>query len=220
MYLFLPVFYCLFLLWCLFEIFRCWKKSNAADYKNDIRSPLLSIAAFLFLVVSPIIGFNRYDDFRPSIPFERANVLSIEVLVAIASVSFWISRVYKHQLPSWGRILVRAGLLQGVLVSLIISIHFGGYLLNGLIFPLFGFELDAPVIAFFLMSYELNCNMKIDSGLAENAKTRMLIHQSAAFFGLLILQALILLPFGYPVDSILLAFDNSTGFTLSHLSKK
>ena len=196
-----------------------WQDSIRSQFRSDPKSVWLTIFGVLFTVISPALGFWRYDDFRPAIPFSPSHVAAVELMVTISAVSYWISRFAKREIPALVNWIVRAGLLQGILLCLVITVHFGpDYLLKGIAWPTLGFELDAPPFAALLLLYELVCNIR---AVEPRESSSPISQWRFLLWGLLpvlfIVEQALLLPFGYSWNSFLLAFTHSRDFTFSHL---
>lgn len=194
-----------------------WRKSALSNYISDPKSAWFTILGILFTVISPLIGFARYDEFKPEIPFSPEHVPAVELMVAVSALSYWVSRFYKRELPYVLNLFVRAGMLQGILLCILLTIHFGPeYLINGLAWPTIGFELDAPPIAGLFILYEFVCNIRLsDSTAAKKDFAWWRGMQWGLPVVLFVVEQALLLPFGLQWNSWLLAFTHSHDFTFS-----
>lgn len=209
-------FYGLLLLGSIVVIVLSWVRSSRCDYRSDPPSAWLTVFGIIFTIIAPLIGFIRFDNYPPEIPFAKAHVASVEIMVIISALSYWLSRFYKREIPEWLNFFVRAGMMQGVTLCAFVAVHFGGYLVQGFLLPTFGFELDAPLIVIPLLLYELRCNYALDElngYTAQVQRNRAL--QPGLLVVLLIVEQASLLPFGYSWNSLALAFTQSNGFTFS-----
>jgi hypothetical protein len=205
----LPYFF--FLIYAVVSITRSWIRSAKEKYLADPSSAMLTIAGVIFTILAPLIGFCRYDDFGRDIPFSKPHVLIIEVMVVVSAVCYWVSRFYKREIPKALNHIVRAGLLQGIVLDCVVMIHFGPFLMSGLAFPEIGFELLAPVIAILLIAYELRCNFAITP--QSDSLTKII--PGILMVALILVEQGLLLPFGLSWSSWWLAFTQSHGFVFS-----
>jgi hypothetical protein len=214
---FLICLYPAFLLWTIILITRNWMRSVKNEYRDDPKSPWLTILALLFTVVSPVLGFWRFDEFTSlGIPFSKHHVLAVEVIVAVSSLGYWMSRFYKRELPMVMNWVVRAAMLQGIVLCLVTTIHFGYHLPYGIVWPTLGFELEAPPVAALFLLYELTCNYKlVRQGPVAQPTPALRSLQWGLPVVLMVMELAPLLPFGYEWNSFLLAFTHSRDFVFS-----
>jgi len=204
--------------------------------KNKVKQngSRLVFAELIFTIIGPIIGFLRYDEYGPDIPFSPKHVISIVVIVIVSSMSLWISRLFFNRCSQFQKYILSIGILQGMVLCIITSIHFIPRLGDGLVFPIFGFEMMSPVIAFFLLLKEFiritKETVEIKEPITYHEKfmnqnlmqftTRHILNHRALFYPILlmifiIIQIYISQIFGQKVDSIIRAFTESIGFIFS-----
>ncbi len=201
---------------------------------EDIQDNRLVVSDIIHTIIGPIIGFNRYDAFGPDIPFAKTHVGIIIFLVIVASLSFWISRIAQKQLHPILKMGLSVGILQGMILCIITTIHFVPYLLSGLVFPMFGFELLTPFIAFFLLlkefySLQISLRIRPETGLVyqklgmvtiPHELINNFIYYRIFFYPLLLIGLVVfeigfMTLFGFAPDSLLKVFTESKGFIFS-----
>jgi hypothetical protein len=222
MYLLILPLYPVILLLTLVTLIRNWRKSIRNQFRNsDELSKWMIFFGALFTSVAPLIGFLRFDAYGSEIPFSKPHVMAVEWLVVVSAVCYWVSVFYKRKLSPFVNLLVRAGLIQGIILDAIITIHFANYLGLGVVFPLFGFELLAPPIAMLFLFYELRCNTKVSeqNGASEYAADKKLLLQAGLVIALIVVEQAMLLPAGAHWDSLISAFTESRGFVFSSNSR-
>ncbi len=206
----------------IITIIKNWKKSTQSEFRNDNElSEWIIILGGLFTTLAPLIGFIRYDAYGPDIPFSKNHVQVIELLVIVSAICYWVSKFYKKQLSPIVNILLRAGLIQGIILDFIVTIHFTNYLGCGLLVPFMGFELLAPPMAMLFLLYELHCNFRTPKLTAEPilSSQNYIPIQVGFVIALVIVEQLMLLPMGFHWNSIELAFTQSKGFVFSMHSR-
>jgi hypothetical protein len=216
--LFLPV-YLTILTVTVLAVVKSWKKSIRNEFKNnDELSDWVIIWGALFTTAAPLIGFMRFDAYGPEMPFSKQHVLVIELLVVVSAVCYWVSKFAKKKVSPFVNLLLRAGLIQGIILDVIVTIHFGHYMGMGLLFPMFGFELLAPPIAMMFLLYELTCNFRTPKQKAEPLFfiDKILPLHLGAVIVLVFVQQAALIPAGFHWNSLVLAFTESKGFIFSH----
>jgi hypothetical protein len=195
---------------------------------------LLLFAEIVYTIIGPIIGFMRYDQFQPDIPFAKHDVLIIILLVITSSASFWLAKLTNKCSNALVRIIISVGLLQGIVLCAVTSIHFLPFFGNGLMFPWLGFELLSPLIALILLSRELYFCNKMEFNLNELLPYRQelgfipiplkivqlpifqrLFVYGAMLIPVIIIQVLFAYGCGQNIDSLIKAFTHSHGFTFS-----
>lgn len=204
--------------------------------KNKDRSStvFILISEMIFTIIGPGIGFWRFDKYGSDIPFDKHHVLSIILLVIVSSASFWLAKLtHKNGNPVL-RILLSIGMLQGILLCFITSIHFILFIPMGIIYPFFGFELLSPIIALLFLLKEFNFYNRIIFDLDEllpyraqlgfiplpikimqlPALPRIAVYLTGVVM-LLFLEIMIASFFGQDYDSIIKAFTHSVGFIFS-----
>lgn len=196
---------------------------------------VLYFSEIIYTIVGPIIGFYRFDEFGDEIPFAKQHVLSIILPVIVSSLSFWIARFTAKSANPFLRIIVSVGLLQGIILCFITSIHFVSFIPLGLIYPWAGFELLSPLVALFLLIREFYFYNKVDLDFSELLPYREELDllplpikflkapfvKRMFIYGFLLIpflfvQVLIAYGFGQDIDSIVKAYTHSVGFVFSH----
>jgi hypothetical protein len=206
--------YPLVLLWTLYVILHSWKKSANEHYRSDPRSVMLTVFGLLFTVVGPLIGFSRYDHYRElGIPFSPQHVFAVEFVAITGALSYWASRFYKREMPWLLRYLVLGGMLQGLLLCFVTSIHFAGFYGYGIAWAPLGFELFSPPVAFLFLLYELVCLLRPEQ---ERSAAVMTPARWGLPLILVVAGQALLLPFGFSWNSLYLAFVQSENFIFSH----
>lgn len=194
----------------------------------------LYFSEVIFTVIAPIIGFMRFDKYQPQIPFSKQHVLSIILLVFVASVSFWSARAVQNTKNPIIKIALSVGMLQGMIICFITTIHFIPFIPLGLTFPTAGFEILSPVVAFFLLLREFYFFNRLPVETNETIPyrtelgftplsyqilnfsfTKKLLVYFILFTVLILLQVILASPFGQDFDSILKAYTHSVGFIFS-----
>jgi hypothetical protein len=206
----------------IIAIIRNWKKSIRNKFQNNDESSVwIILSGVLFTTLAPMTGFLRFDAFGPDIPFAKPEVLVIEVLVVVSAICYWVSKIFKKNLSPFVNLLLRAGLLQGVILDFIVTIHFANYFGLGLIFPIFGFELLAPPMALIFLLYEFQCNLKSTAKEGEPAFSiqKNMLFQFGVVVALIVVEQTMLLPAGFHWNSLISAFTESRGFIFSHASR-
>lgn len=195
---------------------------------------LLVFSEVLFTVIGPIIGFERFDEYGPEIPFAKQHVLVIILLVIVSSASFWIARFTSKTENPFLRILVSVGLLQGIVLCSVTTIHFLEFIPLGIIYPFMGFELLSPFFALLILSREFylynKTKFNYDDALPYRQElgfvpvpfkiiqapliTRLVIY-GGLLIPVIILQMLLAYGCGQDIDAIVKAFTHSVGFVFS-----
>lgn len=218
LYLIIICVYPAILLLTIIALVRNWGKSKVNDFKNndELSAWMILLGAF-FTTLAPIIGFLRYDAFGSDKPFDPNHVISVEVLVVVSGACYWISKFFKRKLSPFINQLLRAALLQGIILDAIVTLHFANYLMMGIVFPLFGFELLAPPMALIFIWYELECNYRVSKPQQEsaNAVGKNILVQFGWVAALVVVEQVMLMPAGFAWDSLISAFTESKGFILS-----
>ncbi|MFL5763075.1 MAG: DUF6688 family protein [Bacteroidia bacterium] len=146
--------YTAFLLYVIITIIINFKRKER-DCRNPLAEAIMVFSEVLFTIIGPVIGFMRYDTFGPDIPFAKHHVLIIMLLVSSSSAAYWFSRFTMNIPNPLVRIIASAGLLQGIILCFITTIHFLPFFFLGVFYPMLGFELLSPLIALFLLSKQL-----------------------------------------------------------------
>lgn len=195
---------------------------------------VLLFAEIVYTIIGPIIGFMRYDQYQPDIPFAKHDVLIIILLVITSSASFWLAKLTNTCSNALLRIIISVGLLQGIVLCAVTSIHFLPFFGKGLMFPWLGFELLSPLIALILLSREFYFYNKIEFNLNELLPYRqelgfipiplkifqLPIFQRLFVYGamlvpVIIIQVMFAYGCGQNIDSLIKVFTHSHGFTFS-----
>lgn len=200
----------------------------------------IKLGQYLFLLVAPILGFIRYQVFETSgeIVFAKAHLPTLITMATIGGVSFWISKFFKKTTTPWLNILLPIGILQGILLNIVLAIHFGRYILLGTAYPMHGFELVAPLFNVLFLSRELYHNhlnfsqrFKKEPIASSNyivlilyiLMDRSFLYKLRLFMMLLapavVAQVMVLLFAGQSPDAILQVFTDTKGFTFSNPGK-
>lgn len=195
--------------------------------KTDIR---ILITTILFSLLAPISGFLRYDAYLDDFPFSDAHILTLIFLVVVAVICFWSSKLFKNHLSPILNVLVLIGILQGIILNILLMLHFGFYMILGAIFPFFGYELVAPLVNVFLLLAELYQNHLSfiekyqKKELASNNLVIRFLQWTLfpksfvlfiLFFPFYAIQQIILILFGQAPDAIVRVFVETCGFTFS-----
>jgi|GEM_PF-3090772 len=206
---------------------------NDKNKLSEYGKAILLTSDFIFTLIAPVIGFCRYDSYGPNMPFSKRHVISIILLVIVSSASFWGARLTSGTRIPYLRILFSVGMLQGLILCFACTIHFLNYFALGIIFPLAGFELLCPLVAFFLLLREFYFYNKaaVPAELLPYREELGLLPvplqviqlpalpRLAVYMGLLAiavaLQVAFLYSLGQDADSIIKAFRESSGFIFS-----
>lgn len=209
-----------------------WRGDRLSQSRFSIIT--MTFSEILYTVIGPIIGFTRFDEYGPEIPFAKQHVLIIIILVIVGSASFWIARFTSKTENPFLRILVSVGLLQGIILCLVTSIHFLTFIPLGIIYPFLGFELLSPVFALLLLSREFYFYNKTEFNYDDALPYRQelgfiplpfkiiqapivsrLVIYGVLLIPLIILQMLFAYGCGQDIDAIVKAFTHSVGFVFS-----
>lgn len=196
---------------------------------------VMTFSEIIYTVVGPIIGFSRFDEYGPEIPFAKEHILIIIFLVIVSSVSFWIARFTHKSENPFLRILISVGLLQGIALCIVTTIHFLEFIPLGIIYPFMGFELLSPFFALLILSREFYLFNKKEFNHDDALPYRQELGFvpipfkiiQAPFFNRLIIYSALLIPviliqmvltygFGQDIDAIVKAFTHSVGFVFSN----
>ncbi len=192
-------------------------------------------AEFLFVGVAPLLGVGLIYIFYSEIkPFHIEYVPIVGAYVFIGFLSYWFSRFFKEQLPIFIVALLPYGIGIGILLYIILIIHFISpmTLLGGALLPFLGFPLFAPLPALLYSIREmriliphLHNRIYISENSIDYTETGIQFAsniswhnslQNWALLGVFILgvQA-IFYSFGFPLESIWLALREGEGFFFS-----
>ncbi|MGZ6519973.1 MAG: hypothetical protein ACXVED_20515 [Bacteroidia bacterium] len=204
------------------------------EYRNPFSTLAILFSEVVFTIVGPIIGFMRFDQFQPDIPFAKQHVLTIILFVITSSGAFWLARFTEKTFNPLIRIIVSVGLLQGIILCAFTTIHFLPFIPNGLMFPTIGFELLSPLVAFVLLFRAFYFYNKLEFDLSELLPYRrelgfipipfkifqLPIFQRCFVYAILLIPAVIvqvMLAYGcgQDIDALIKAFTHSYGFTFS-----
>ncbi len=219
---FMGIPYALFVATTIFLSIRIVTKSILK--KNQVYSKFrLLFSEIMYTTVGPILGFMRYDEYGPDIPFCKAHDTSLILLVFISSLAFWISKFAGSSCNKFLKTVLSVAIFQGIIVCLITSIHLIPRLSDGLIFPIFGFEMLAPIVCFFLLSkelYFLNSKQKKEASfqpeLKEENKVQEILIYPLVLIGLLFLEIGVATVMGQDADSLIKVYTLSKGFIFSN----
>ncbi|MDQ3045981.1 MAG: hypothetical protein M3R27_00410 [Bacteroidota bacterium] len=195
---------------------------------------IMLISEILFMILGPAIGFYRFDDYGGEIPFSKQHVLIIILLTITSSLCFWIAKFTGNSTNPFLRIAVSAGMFLGLVFTFISAIHFIPFIPLGFIYPIFGFELLSPVIAFFFLLKEFWFYNKFELNLTELLPYRaelgfipwthrvwqLPFSQRVVFYlclliPIVILHSLFAYACGQEIDSLIKAYTYSNGFIFS-----
>ena len=209
-----------------------WRGDRLSQSRFSIIA--MTFSEIIYTVIGPIIGFTRFDEYGPEIPFAKQHVLIIMLLVIVGSASFWIARFTSKTQNPYLRILVSVGLLQGIVLCIVTTIHFLEFIPLGLIYPFLGFELLSPVFALFILSREFYLYNKTEFNYDDALPYRQelgfvpipfkiiqaplfsrIVIYGAMLIPLVILQMLFTYGCGQDIDAIVKAFTHSVGFLFS-----
>lgn len=209
-------------------------RRDSRRFSGSFSGILYLLSEILFTIIAPAIGFIRYDEFGAEIPFATRHVPVIILITIVSSASFWIARFSAGTVIPLLRIIISAGLLQGMIFCVFTSIHFIPFLPLGIIYPMFGFELLAPLIAFFMLLREFTFYNRVRLDLSELLPYRAelgfipLAHQAwrlpltkrmTLYTALVIMflasQSLFVYLLGADIDSLVKAYSHSHGFIFS-----
>lgn len=218
----------------LITLFRSLKRGERSS-NHSAKDFIMVFTEVIYTIIGPIIGFLRFDEYGPDIPFAKQHVLTVILFVIVSSLSFWIARFTSKTTNPIIRIIVSVGLLQGIVLCAITSIHFLTFIPLGMIYPFMGFELLSPVFALFILSRELyfynRTAFNYDDAMPYRHElgftpipVRVLqapfIPRMTIYGGLLIVliisQMLLSYGCGQDLDAIVKAFTHSQGFVFSH----
>lgn len=197
----------------IITVIRDYKKSK----KSTSRDKLI-LGEILFIIIGTPLGFYRCDEFGSDIPFAKEHMPTIIFISIVSIVCFFITRYSKKKYVGFEKTILNVGLLQGILICLITSVHFALYLPLGIAFPIFGYELATPIISLFLLLNQLyffNKKNEIHdkeqkTDLIKKTSFHLLIFCLLVFFEITIATSL-----GQENDSIIKAYTESEGFLFS-----
>ena len=209
-------------------------KTGEAKPQNAFSEIMMVATELVYTIAGPIIGFMRFDAFGPEIPFAKQHVLTVILFVIVSSLSFWIARYTAKASNPILRILVSVGLLQGIVLCFITSIHFLTFIPLGIIYPIYGFELLSPVFALFILSREFYFYNKTEFNYDDALPYRQelgfvpvpfkiiqapifnrIVIYGAMLIPLIVLQMLFAYGCGQDIDALVKAFTHSVGFVFS-----
>lgn len=227
----------LYLVYGLFFLITFIKTIRIGERRpaNSFSEVLMVFSEVIFTVIGPIIGFMRFDEYGPEIPFAKQHVLTVILFVIVASFSYWIARFTSKTANPVMRILISVGMLQGIVLCAVTSIHFLTFIPLGIIYPFMGFELLSPVFALFLLIREFYFYNKVEFNYDDALPYReelgfipipIKLIQAPIFtrltiYGLLLLPLIIIQMFlsygcGQDIDAIVKAYTHSVGFVFSY----
>lgn len=225
--------YLFFVVFCIITpLITIFRKEKAC--RHAFSRYVLFFSEIIYTIIGPIIGFMRFDKFGPDIPFAKHHVLIIILLVITSSGAFWLAKLTEKTKNPYVRILISAGLLQGLLLCGITTIHFIPYIPNGIMFPVLGFELLSPLVAFVFLFREFYFYNRVETDLDELLPYRKelgfvplpfkILHQpifkrlmiySVLLIPAIVLQMLFAYGCGQDIDALIKAYTHSQGFIFS-----
>lgn len=123
---------------------------------NYPQADKFSFAEIVYCYVTPVTGCAKIWFFEKESAFNPQWAPTIVIMIGIVSASYWISRHAKHKIGPLIFALLPLGMLQGIILYAVFFVHFiSGNTLLGVAFPLFGFELLAPLPAILFILVEL-----------------------------------------------------------------
>lgn len=204
------------------------------ECRNIFSTGVLVFSEIIYTIVGPVIGFMRFDQFGSDIPFSKQHVFTVILFVITSSASFWFARLTAKTANPMIRIIASVGLLQGIILCAVTTIHFLPFIPDGLMFPALGFELLSPFIALILLSREFYFYNKMELDLNELLPYRqelgfipiplkllqLPIFQRCIIYGILLVpviiaQVLLAYGCGQDIDALIKAFTHSHGFIFS-----
>ena len=168
------------------------------------------------------------------IPFAKEHQLILIILIAIAVLSFWLSKFYKGKLSPMLDALLPIGILLGIILAIVMCIHFAPYMIFALLLPAAGFELVAAFLIILAFIRELYLShltfstkyspTRIDDNYVNHRIFKLFLKSKFinkfpllfvfVFFIIAVMQAFVTL-FGQAPNSIIRVFYESCGFLLS-----
>ena len=204
------------------------------DCKHKFSAAVLFFSEIVYTIIGPVIGFMRFDQFGADIPFAKQHVLVIILLVISSSASFWFAKLTTGTTNPFIRIIVSIGMLQGIILCAVTTIHFLPFMPNGIVFPTMGFELLSPLIAFIMLLREFYFYNRTELNLTELLPYReelgfvpipfkilqlSLFNRCLVYGAFLIPVVTVHVLFAYgcgqDIDSLVKAFTHSHGFIFS-----
>ncbi len=218
----------------LISLFRSIKRGDRGP-QNSFSEIMMTFTEVVYTIISPIIGFIRFDSYGAETPFAKQHVLTVILFVMVSSLSFWIARFTTKTTNPILRIIVSIGLLQGIVLCVITSIHFLPFIPLGIVNPILGFELLSPVFALFILGREFYFYNKTvfnyDDAMPYRHELGFIpipvkiiqapfIPRMVIYGGMLIVLVIIQMLFAYGCgqdpDAIIKAFTHSQGFVFSN----
>jgi len=202
--------------------------------RNSFSERIMVFSEIVYTVIGPIIGFARFDEYGSSTPFEKQHVLSIIILVMVSSTCYWIARFTSRSEHPVLRIIVSIGLLQGIVLCFVSTIHFISFIPLGLVYPIIGFELLSPFFAMLLLLRKFYFYNEVQIKFQDPVPNRSQLGvvplafkiYVAPFFYRILIYCCLLIPViaaqvfiaygcGQDIDAIIKAFTHSRGFIFS-----
>lgn len=223
----IPIIYLGFIIFSIVVIIITAVKSKKYYSKFWDKTVVFEI---IFMIIGPAIGFARYDDFGFEIPFNTDLDWLLIIPVYFVIFSYFLSKYARVKNLVKVSFVSAVSLSLGLIITLITSIHFGGYIATGIVFPVFGFELVSPVICTFLLikelifihQFQVNQIETMPEPYGKIAKTPFIPKLGFGLLGasaLLVVYQLILLAFGYGSTALIDIYSSSHNFTFSNLIK-
>lgn len=223
--------YGIFFLITLFRTIKAGERTPPDSFSEIV----MIFTEVIYTIVGPAIGFYRFDEYGHEIPFAKQHVLSIILLVIVSSLSYWIARFTTKTANPVFRILVSVGLLQGIILCAVTSIHFLTFIPLGVIYPMMGFELLSPVFALFLLIREFYFYNRVifnyDDALPYRQELGFVpipfkiiqapIFSRIVIYGIMLIPLIVIQMFlaygcGQDIDAIVKAYTHSVGFVFSY----
>ena len=123
LFLLFAIIYAVYTLFFL-TIFSITLWRGERNSKTSFSQIVMLISEIVYTIIGPIIGFARFDEYGPEIPFAKEHILIIILLVIVSSASFWLARLTKKSENPILRILLSVGMLQGIVLCFVTTIHF------------------------------------------------------------------------------------------------
>lgn len=218
---------------------RTFIKYKPSKFDNySLKKPserIIAIIEIIITVVAPIVGLIKNSTISSGeIPFAKEHQLILILLIAIAVSSFWLSKFLKGKLSPMLDALLPIGMLMGIILALVMTIHFGPYVIIAMLIPAGGFEIVATFLVLLAFIRELYLNhiyfktiylpARIEDDFANHRLFRVFLQSKFlnkfpllfffSFVIIAIVQAIVIL-FGQAPDALIRVFYESCGFVLS-----
>ena len=191
-------------------------------------------AETLFMGIAPLFGIALIYGFQSEIkPFAIEYFPSLAVYLLVAYLSYWLSKIFRKELPTEANLLLNYGMITGCLIYPFIAVHYISELtlLGTAIFPYLAFPLFAPLPACLFTFSQLQVHQRFIMGQIKATEINYLNARTMEWysnlykidnpFGLLgfiiflmIIQSLLGF-FGQPANAVMLAFLHGSEFLFS-----